>query len=114
MAEKNWLKELVIAVQKSNKIGAASGPIYYLNPSNKIWFAGGKVDAITGFFWHSNQHSSQFDDCVEIDTLCGCALVIKREVLNRIGLFYEGYFLYGDDIDLSFNIRRLKMKLIFI
>ena len=48
----------------------------------------------------------------------GCALFIKKEVLKKIGLFDEGYFLYADEEDLElrlqragFNMKRLNIPL---
>lgn len=113
-ADPNWLRELVTALSNSDQAGAAMGPIYYYDTPNKIWFSGGKVDAFTGFFWHAGQNSFQFSTVDEFDAFTGCAVLIKRSALERIGLLDEGYFLYGEDVDLSINIRRLGLDLLFV
>lgn len=38
------------------------------------------------------------------DVLVGAFMVIKREVYNKVGGFDEDYFMYGEDIDLSFKM----------
>ncbi|MFX1537139.1 MAG: glycosyltransferase family 2 protein [Promethearchaeota archaeon] len=113
IADKYWLSELVTALSASQKAGAAGGPIYYCDPPNRIWFSGGKVDAITGFFWNIGQNRRNFVED-DIDTLSGCAILIRRDVLSKVGLLDEGYFLYGEDIDLSISIKRLGKSLLFV
>ena len=46
--------------------------------------------------------------------MSGCAILIRKDALRKIAYLDEGYFLYGDDIDLSISIRRLKMGLLFV
>jgi len=40
------------------------------------------------------------DQATRIECLSGSAMMIRRECLDRIGLFDEDYFLYAEDIDL--------------
>ncbi len=39
-----------------------------------------------------------------IDILPGAFMFIRKTVLDRVGLFDESYFMYGEDIDLSYRI----------
>lgn len=40
-----------------------------------------------------------------VDILAGAFMCMRREVLDEIGLLDEKYFMYGEDIDLSYRIR---------
>ena len=40
----------------------------------------------------------------EIDVLSGAFMLMRRETLNKIGLLDEDFFMYGEDIDLSYRI----------
>jgi GT2 family glycosyltransferase len=40
----------------------------------------------------------------EIEVLAGAFLMVKKEVLDRTGGFDETFFMYGEDIDLSYRI----------
>lgn len=41
----------------------------------------------------------------EIDVLAGAFMMIKREVLEKVGSFDEDFFMYGEDVDLSYRIQ---------
>ena len=40
----------------------------------------------------------------EVDTLVGAFMLMKRDVYNEVGGFDEDYFMYGEDIDLSYKL----------
>lgn len=39
-----------------------------------------------------------------VDVLCGAFMMVRRTVLEKTGGFDERYFMYGEDIDLSYQI----------
>lgn len=42
----------------------------------------------------------------EIDILSGAFMLMRSEVLDKIGVLDEAFFMYGEDIDLSYRIRK--------
>lgn len=46
----------------------------------------------------------------EIDVLTGAYLMVKQEVLKKTGGFDERFFMYGEDIDLSYRIKQAGYK----
>lgn len=48
-------------------------------------------------------HLSQFENH-EIDVLSGAFMLMRRETLDKVGLLDENFFMYGEDIDLSYRI----------
>jgi N-acetylglucosaminyl-diphospho-decaprenol L-rhamnosyltransferase len=46
-------------------------------------------------------------DCAcETDWVAGASMIVRREVLNEVGLLDEGYFTYYDDIDFCLTARK--------
>ncbi len=41
-----------------------------------------------------------------VEVLAGCFMFIRRRALERAGLLDEAFFMYGEDIDLSYRIRQ--------
>ncbi|MCC6282632.1 MAG: glycosyltransferase [Saprospiraceae bacterium] len=44
------------------------------------------------------------DKTNEVDVLAGCFMFMRRSALDRAGLLDEAFFMYGEDIDLSYRI----------
>ncbi len=50
------------------------------------------------------------DETHEVDVLAGAFMLLRRSVLDEIGLLDEAFFMYGEDIDLSYRIVQAKYK----
>lgn len=46
----------------------------------------------------------------EVDVLAGAFMMIRKEVLDKVGAFDEGFFMYGEDVDLSYRIQKQGYK----
>ena len=46
----------------------------------------------------------------EVDVLAGAFMMIKKEVLDKVGSFDETFFMYGEDVDLSYRIQKAGYK----
>ena len=57
------------------------------------------------YLGHLDQHINQ-----EADVLSGAFMMIRKSVLNKTGGFDERFFMYGEDIDLSFRIQKAGYK----
>src|SRR5690554_1758556 len=42
----------------------------------------------------------------EVDVLAGAFMMLRKETLDKVGLLDETFFMYGEDIDLSYRITR--------
>lgn len=50
----------------------------------------------------------------EIDILSGAFMWIRKDVLDKVGAFDERFFMYGEDVDLSYRIRLAGYKNIYL
>lgn len=53
------------------------------------------------------------DETHEVDVLAGAYMLIRKEVLDKIGDLDEAFFMYGEDIDLSYRIVKAGYKNIY-
>jgi len=50
----------------------------------------------------------------EIDSAVGAFMFMRKEVLEKVGYFDEDYFLYGEDLDLCFRIKKAGFKVMYV
>jgi O-antigen biosynthesis protein len=50
------------------------------------------------------------DKTHEVDVLAGAFMMLRKTVLDRIGLLDESFFMYGEDIDMSYRITQAGFK----
>ncbi len=82
--------------------GMLGSNICYYDQPEKIWFAGAHFDRTTCNVTtteFSQNYKYKDSDLVESDYVTGCALLVKREVVEKIGLLDERFFLYCEDVD---------------
>lgn len=81
-----------------------------------IWYAGGKIDWNNIIGIHHGVDivdKGQFNKQTEIDFATGCCLMIKKDILEKTGLFDERYFLYLEDMDFSVRIKKAGYKIFY-
>ena len=49
----------------------------------------------------------------EVDVLSGSLMMLRKKALEQVGYFDEEYFMYGEDIDLSYRIKKAGWKTIY-
>ncbi|MEO0162012.1 MAG: glycosyltransferase [candidate division WOR-3 bacterium] len=49
----------------------------------------------------------------EVEVLSGSLMMVRKEVLKHIGFFDEDYFMYGEDIDLCYRIKKAGGKIYY-
>ena len=115
--KENFILPLVERIEKDHSLGAVQPLI--LNFSNKsiIWNAGGKLNKFLGLTstrLNNNKLNSSivFDDYT--DWISGCCILIKSEILTKVGLLDEKFFNYYEDVDWSLRMRNLGYDLGFV
>jgi GT2 family glycosyltransferase len=82
-----------------------------------IWYAGGLIDWSNCYSSHrgvDEVDKGQFDRNFETDFVTGACMLIKRQVIEEVGLFDPKYFLYLEENDLCQRAKRKNYKLIFL
>ena len=129
IVEQNFLQALYEMMKKDQKIGLACSKIYFhkgyeyfadsYSESEKhrvLWYVGGKIDWTNLLSYHigiDEVDRGHFDRAAETDYATGCAMMISREVIERVGRLDDRFFLYSEDVDFSLRVREAGLKVMY-
>jgi hypothetical protein len=127
--DKNLISELLKTFQEEKDCGIISPKIYFAKShefhkdryleselGKVIWYAGGKMDWGNILASHrgvDEVDKGQYEKVEQTDFASGCCEMIKRDVLEKVGLFDERYFLYYEDNDLSQRAKKMGFKVFY-
>jgi GT2 family glycosyltransferase len=113
--EPNWLTELVNVMEKNKLIGAAQCKVINFDRSG-IQTMGNLLDTalMTHFIGNKKKDNGEYNKISEITYATGSGFIIRRSIVNKIGLFDPDYFFYHDDCDLGWRIRLAGFKIVVV
>ena len=106
---------LIEALQRAQDCGLAGPKILYYD-SNNIWFAGGSYNRFLGYSKHPGMDLPDDGKGTEgpCDFITGCALMVRRELIERIGGFDEDFNMYAEDIEFGFRAREAGVSSLYV
>ena len=111
--EPDWLKNLVRAVQPA-EIGAAQSKLLQMSHPTLLDCAGGLVDYY-GYHFEvgRGEEASKYQKTRPIFYGKGASLLLKREALEKSGLFDPEFFMYFDEVDLCWRLWLSGSKVVY-
>lgn len=111
------LKEFAQAATSHPTGGIFGAKIYFYDDPVLIWHAGGDIDS-HGRCFHigcgETDLEKKRDAIVPIGYACGCAILIKSEVIQKIGMLSPQFFLIWEEIDFCFRARNAGYECFFV
>lgn len=110
----DMLERLVSAAENSNA-ALVSPAIFYAAEPERIWSAGA---------WNSPLNlevtgeqrgfpaASLPEEPFEVDFITACGMLIRRDCLEKVGLFDEGFFMYYEDLDYCRRARDADLRIL--
>lgn len=105
--DKDWLKAAVQALLSNRTVAAVQPKIMQHEDKEKIYCAGLSVDkfGLCLSIGSGETDHGQYDYLSEIWGSCGGAMVAWKHLLIKAGLFDPSFFIYYEDVDLSWRIK---------
>lgn len=106
-----------------SKIYFAPGREYHKDRYSKseqgrvFWFAGGLVDWDNMYASHrgvDEADDGQYDKTIETPFITGCSMMIRREVIERIGFLDDKFYLYLEDLDYCLRASLAGYRLMYV
>jgi hypothetical protein len=117
VVEKDFLVKLVNVCSSDRDCGIVGPNILYYSNSTKSWSLGGYFDARNRRPYQYNSLASPVNETGnirEVDWVSGCALLIKLEVIKKIGLLDPDYFFGTEDADWCARAKKFGYKIIYV
>lgn len=112
------LKELVQVAEARPRAGLLAPKIYCYNEPTRLWAAGARLARfpprvkMIGF---GQPDGPQYDQLRRVDYATGCALLIRRQVLETVGGFDPVYFpAYHEDYDFSARVTQAGWEIWYV
>ena len=103
VAPPGTLQKLLDTAGANPRAGAIGAVLYYMHdPARVQAWGGGRINLWTGFVSHFTQSGILRGNAY----LTGACILIPRRVCEEVGLLYEGFFMYCDDVDLGLRLRQ--------
>ena len=98
-------------------VGILAPLIYYAEEPARIWSAGGKRRHWT-LEIHGDDRgqmdTGQWREPVARDFVTGCGMLLTRELVERVGIFDEQFFMYYEDSDLCLRAQHGGFKILLV
>lgn len=104
----NSLQELITKAESDRSLGAVGSVLYYADQPEIVQaWGGGRVWTLFGYAEHAV--AAKPDDW--FDYLTAASLLVRVEAFQDAGLLDEGFFLYWEDTEFGYRLRRHNWKL---
>jgi len=106
------IRELIIFMDSHPQAGGAGVMMHNADGSRALESRRGFPTPVVSFLkmlGFSSQYYMKhlsWDESGRIDVVSGAFFMLRRETLDKIGLLDEDFFMYGEDIDLSYRITK--------
>ena len=125
VVDPEFLTEMVKVAERDSSIAVAGAKIYYYDNPNQLWSVWGKIN-----FWTGRPSLTprliaekikiieldrgQYDHIREVHWVSGCCFLVKRIVVENIGLLDGSYFFYWEEADYCFRVKKGGYKTVYV
>jgi hypothetical protein len=116
VVDPKFVKQLVLVGESDRKIGILGPKMFFYDRRNVFWFAGGFMKRCHGTVHRgfNELDAGQYDNVEDMDFISGCALMVKKEVIDKIGLLDEEFFAYYEDVDWCLRARKAGYRVVYV
>ena len=102
----------LVGARLLSRDGSVQASARYFPTPLKIFFKKTGLDKLLWFMPKIDPDSLDFDVPTECDWVPGCYYLLRKKVVDQVGLFDPRYFLYYEEVDNCFAIRKAGWKVV--
>ena len=106
--------------KNENRIGILGNSVLYYNKKNIIQYSGGGYYKPFNFFpfarGNREIYTEKYDSELtpNYDFVYGASMFIHKDVIQKVGLLEEQFFIYFEELDIAYRAKKQQFKLGFI
>lgn len=129
IVQEDTFKVMIDVLDNNEDVGLAGCKI--LNPDGTLqlacrrsfptpWIAFTKIIGLSALFPKSrlfSKYNLEYlnpDESYEVDAVSGSFMFLRRSVMDRVGGLDEQFFMYGEDLDWSYRVKREGWKIYYV
>jgi len=111
------ISHLVRIAENDHATGATGALVFWQSEPDTLYAAYGVVDyseAIVKLKGRNCRDVSRYDAPRAVDWVLGCAILLRRDAVERIGTFDESFFAYHDEVDWCTRAREAGYRIMLV
>lgn len=111
VVDRELLTELIKVVKTSSKIGIVGPTIFYYDNPELVNFAGEDL-----ILWKAKgiRYTTRPTVPKDVDMINGACMLIKKEVIKDVGLFYPNFFVYWEETDYCVRVKKKGYRIVYV
>jgi GT2 family glycosyltransferase len=111
------LARLLTVIQSQADVGIVGPKMLYFDPPNVIWCAGNRLGR---WPWITHRlQAEQPDGALDelphaVDYITACGILLRRAVIEQIGLLDPRFFIYYEETDWCYRARRAGWRILYV
>jgi GT2 family glycosyltransferase len=116
VVEPGLVAKLVAVLDQHAQAGIVGPKMLYFEPPDVIWCAGNRINWLTG---KTDRCGAEVRDqgpaepVREVDYITACAVLLRREVIEQVGLLDPRFFIYYEETDWCVRARRAGWRILY-
>lgn len=110
------LDEMLEVAQDDGTVGMVGPKILLYSRPDHLNCVGSTINLLTGqpsLIGLGEKDDGRFDDIREMDTLSGCSLLVRRELIDSVGLLDDRFFLFYEETDWILRAKRAGYRMLY-
>lgn len=116
IVEPDFLTPLISYMEQHPDTGVIQPLIYFQHDRSLVWNGGSYYNR-----WLSRAHTPGYNKRLqpnstslqEVDWVTGCAFFTRASIFQELGMLNDRFFMYYEDVDLSFRIKKAGYRLMY-
>ena len=125
VVDPGFLTQMIKVAEADLTIGIAGVKVYSYDSAQWLQSVWGKINfwkghaevipsVISGRIRSREIDQGQYDQIKEVDWVTGCCFLLKKDAIEKVGLFDEGYFSFWEELDYCLRAKKAGYKTVFI